>query len=172
MGYVQIYTGDGKGKTTCAMGLALRALGNNFNVHIIQFMKPEPSGEIKALKTFSQGIVIENFGCKDFLLPDRSNDTLHKDEAEKALKRSIELIKNPEINMLILDEAITAAYMKLIDEEDLVSCINKRLKSIELILTGRGASENLKSAADLVTEMNMVKHYYTEGVSARKGIEY
>jgi len=172
MGYIHIYTGDGKGKTTCAMGLCLRALSSNFNVYVIQFMKPEPSGEIRALINSFEKLKVENFGAKGFLMADKSNKSSHIIEAQKALDKSNEILLQKNVDMLILDEAITAAHMKLIDEKHLISFMKNKPDNLEMILTGRGATENLISSADLVTEMQMIKHYYTEGVSAREGIEY
>jgi cob(I)alamin adenosyltransferase len=168
-GYVQIYTGDGKGKTTAALGLAIRAAGADLNVYIAQFIKHGEYSEIKGLSRFADRITLEQFGCGRFIKGRPS------DEDIKIAGRGIEKVKSilaaGKHQVVILDEANVAVSLGLISEQALLEMIASRPQEIEMIITGRGATAGLIESADLVTEMREIKHYFQNGVQARIGIE-
>ncbi len=169
MGYVHVYTGNGKGKTTAALGLALRALGHGMKVYIAQFLKGMDYGELHSLGCF-ENVTLERFGRPRFVhgKPDEEDVKL----ALHGLDRSREAISSGEYDVVILDEANIAVHLGLFSVQDLLDVISKRHEKTEVILTGRYAPKELIDAADLVTEMVEVKHYYTKGVQARRGIEF
>ena len=169
-GYIQIYTGDGKGKTTAAVGLAVRAAGSGISGIIIQFLKGQHSGERESILMLNDIIKIENFGSEKFITSDLDL-VEHKKIAQKGFSRVMEIIASGFSGVLILDEIITAVNFKLIEETELIRLMETKPENIELVLTGRDANDNIISKADLVTEMKCIKHYYDEGVIARKGIE-
>lgn len=167
---VQIYTGDGKGKTTAAMGLALRALGRGWRVLLIQFLKPPGgSGETNA-RLRLPGFESMQFGGRAFVRHNPT-DPLDRERAAGGLKAA-EQRMGEGWDMIILDEILQAVSLGLIEEEKVLGLIRNRPDSVELVLTGRGATEPLIAAADLVTEMVAVKHPYAKGMPARPGIEY
>ncbi|MDT8718948.1 cob(I)yrinic acid a,c-diamide adenosyltransferase [Clostridium sp. 19966] len=173
-GYVQIYTGNGKGKTTAALGLGLRAAGNKFKVYMIQFLKTSPTGELESIKNLEPYFKVFRFeSSKNFFwnLNDEEKKLLKK-EVDQAYDFIMDTIKTEACDVLILDEILGALANKLIEEREIIDIIDKKPKSMELILTGRNAPEGLIERADLVTEMKDVKHYMNEGIAARKGIEY
>lgn len=168
-GYIQIYTGDGKGKTTAALGLALRAAGNGLNVFIAQFMKGQDYGELHSVKNIPQ-ITIRQFGKPTFIHVDQAT----KEDirmAQEGLAASRDAMKSGKYDIIILDEIFVTLYFRLLSEEDVLKFIAEKPESMELILTGRKASQQFIDLADLVTEMKEVKHYYQQGVMARPGIE-
>jgi cob(I)alamin adenosyltransferase len=170
-GFVQIYTGNGKGKSTAAIGQAVRAAGFGLKTYITQFMKEYPYNELNSLIKLSEWIAIEQFGGDDFVY---KKELPGKDELEKAskgLQIAREKMLSGEYNLIILDEAIVAIYFKLIETKDLVEFIKIKPENVELILTGRYCPEELIELADLVTEMKEVKHYYQKGITSRRGIE-
>lgn len=170
-GLVEVYTGDGRGKTTAALGLALRAAGQGFHVHIIFFMKGVyPYGEQKAL-SHVPNITFERYGLTTFAEPGNIKPQ-EREEARKALNAAADAIATSKYDLIVLDEIIVAAAWKLIDSEDVISLIHSKPPSLELVLTGRYADEKIAAHADLVTEMAKVKHPYDRGIPARKGIEY
>ena len=171
LGLVQVYTGTGKGKTTAALGLSLRAIGKGLKVHMIQFMKGDIEyGEITAAKKLD-GLEIEQFGRPDFVT--RENTAKVDIEfAKKALERAREVLRNKECDILILDEINVALDYNLIALDDVISLIKNRPKNIELILTGRYANSRIIEIADLVTDMHEIKHPYQAGIPARDGIEH
>lgn len=169
---IHIYTGDGKGKTTAAFGLALRALGAEKKVAILQFLKKANTSEHKAIKKFKLPILIETFGIGFYkILGDKKPEFAHKKAAEKGLNRAWEIIQSNKYDLVILDEINVSINMGLIDVKDVVEIISLNKKT-ELILTGRNAHPDLKKLADLVTVMKKHKHYFDSGTPARKGIEY
>jgi cob(I)alamin adenosyltransferase len=168
-GYVQVYTGDGKGKTTAALGLALRSAGAGLKVFIGQFIKSAPYSEIKALERFSDLITIKQFGRGCFIRGNPCQADI--DMACQALEAIGAALRSGEYDVVIADEANVAFGCKLISEQDLVALIDSRPPHVELVLTGRNAPPAVIERADLVTEMKPVKHYYDKGVMARKGIE-
>jgi cob(I)alamin adenosyltransferase len=168
-GYVQVYTGDGKGKTTAALGLALRAAGAGMNVFIGQFMKMGDYSEIKALERFQDLIRVEQFGLGRFIGATPSPEDIAA--AASGMKRVRNAMASGEYQVVILDEANVAVQHQLFSVQDLLGLIVDKPVEVELVITGRGASSLILEAADLVTEMRMVKHYFQEGVRARAGIE-
>ncbi len=170
-GYVQIYTGDGKGKTTAAFGLALRASGAGLKTIVIQFMKGQHYSELDAVKNLKGLVKIEQYGSKKFCKPGDKDYAEHHDLARRALKRVHEVINDDEYSVVILDEIITSLIFDLVTVDEIKDIIDKKPDNVELILTGRRAPQELIDAADLVTEMKEIKHYYQKGVDARKGIE-
>jgi cob(I)alamin adenosyltransferase len=168
-GYIHVYTGDGKGKTTAALGLALRAAGAGLKVFIAQFMKLGDYSEIKALERFGEEVTVEQYGLGRFI---RGNpDPADIDAARKGLERVREIFTAGRHALVILDEANVAAACGLFSPVDLLDLINARPEGVEVVLTGRNAAPEILTRADLVTEMKMVKHYFQQGVAARTGIE-
>lgn len=169
---IQIYTGEGKGKTTAALGLALRALGAQKKVAIIQFLKKPNTSEYKAINKFKLPILIESFGIGFFkILGDNKPPQAHQKAAQKALQKARQVIESKNYDLVILDEINVALNYNLITLTEIMEII-KLNKKTELILTGRNAHPKLKKIADLVTEMKNNKHYFNNGTPARKGIEY
>jgi len=168
-GFVQVYTGDGKGKTTAALGLTLRAYGAGLHVFIAQFLKGRETSEIKAVKKLGDLIKVKQYGKKSFIFkePDEGDKLL----AKNAIKEIETIIKSGIYDIVILDEANVAVHIDLITVEDLLEIIEEKPKNMELIITGRYAPNKIIEVADLVTEMKMVKHYYNKGINARVGIE-
>ncbi len=170
--YVHLYTGHGKGKTTAALGLALRAAGHGMRSIIIQFMKGQHYGELDAVKMLDGLITIEQHGSAAFCRPDGENIQEHHRHARDAIARAREVLYGGEYPVVILDEIVTAHLYKLVSLDEIMGLLKGRPAGVELILTGRGAPKELIDACDLVTEMLEVKHYFTSGVDARSGIEY
>ena len=170
-GFIQIYTGNGKGKSTAAIGQAVRAAGFGLKVYIAQFMKEYPYNELVGLKHLSEWIAIEQFSGDEFVykkeLP--GNDELEK--AKIGLTSAKEKMLSGKFDLIILDESIVAIYFKLIETNELIEFIKQKPESVELILTGRYCPNKLIELADLVTEMKEVKHYYQKGITSRAGIE-
>ena len=168
-GYIQVYTGNGKGKTTAAIGLAIRAAGAGLKVYMAQFIKMGDYSEIKALKRFSDLITVEQFGLGRFM----DGKPLPEDiaAAQKGLKQVKSIMASEEYNVIILEEANVAAKYGLIRVQDLVGLMINKPFDLELVITGRYASGRVIEIADLVTEMMPVKHYFERGVPARLGIE-
>ena len=169
-GLVQIYTGEGKGKTTAALGLALRALGRNLKVYMLQFLKGEDTGELHAGRLFGDNFVIEQTGLKGFIHRGKV-DPADAHRAREALKEAKEILSRGEYDLVILDEINVALYFELISVHEVVQVLEARAPHVEVVLTGRYAPPELVEMADLVTEMKNIKHYYQAGVSAREGIE-
>jgi cob(I)alamin adenosyltransferase len=168
-GFTQVYTGDGKGKTTAAIGLAIRAAGAGLKVFIAQFIKMGDYSEIKALKRFSDLITIEQFGLGRFTNREPSAEDIKA--AQKGLQRVKTVMDSAEYTVIILEEANVAVKHGLISEQDLLKLIEDKPLEKELIITGRGALQRVIEKADLVTEMKPIKHYFQKGVPARVGIE-
>jgi len=168
-GYVQVYTGDGKGKTTAALGLTIRAIGAGLKVFIAQFLKMGQYSEIKTLKKFSDHITIEQFGFPRF----RQGKPLPEDveAAQKGLERIKAVMASGEYDIIILEEANIAVWKGLFTEQDLLDIIDAKPMGMEMVITGRGATPKIIEKADLVTEMKRIKHYYYNGVRGRVGIE-
>jgi len=166
-GYIQVYTGNGKGKTTAALGLALRAAGAGLKVYIVQFIKNGRYSEIRALKKH-KNIKVEQFG-KGCLI--RKPKKIDMDCAKNGLKHAEKIISGKTYDIVILDEINVALYLKLITIADVIKILRKKPRSTEIILTGRYAPKKIIDMADLVTEMKDKRHYYNNGVKARIGIE-
>jgi len=171
-GLVQIYTGEGKGKTTAALGLALRAVGHGLQVYIIQFMKGKSgSGELKALKRLQPECQIEHFGAQGWVHKGENLEE-HIREVRIAFRRAQEIITSGKWNIVILDEIFNALWFELIPESEVLELLNHKPLHVELVLTGRNASPAFIERADLVTEMVQRKHPFEQGIMARQGIEY
>lgn len=168
-GMIQIYTGDGKGKTTAALGLALRAAGHGMKTFIGQFMKGQVYGELRALQDFPL-IAIEQFGGNKCIRREEVTDR-DRQRAEQGLQRCLEVMQSGNFNIIVLDEILVALWFGLVSLETVLHLVDNKPAAVELILTGRRAPQELIDRADLVTEMRQVKHYYQQGVPARKGIE-
>lgn len=167
-GYVQVYTGDGKGKTTAALGLALRAAGAEYRVFIGQFMKKGEYSEIKALERLSPHVTVTQYGRKGFISAPSEEDIR---TAQHGFEEIGQVISSGEYRIVILDELLVAVDLGLVPAEDLLQLLSLRPPHVELVLTGRNAHPAIIDAADLVTEMREVKHYFHKGVGARRGIE-
>jgi len=169
-GYVQVYTGDGKGKTTAAFGLAMRAAGRGLRVLIVQFMKADPTwGEIVSAERL--GIEIEQAGLDHWVIKGEATaDDLRA--AAAGFARARDLVNGGRYDVVVLDELVTALFFELVPLGDVLDLLSGKPGHVELVLTGRRAPDKLVAAADLVTEMRPVKHYYDAGIDAREGIEY
>ena len=169
-GFIQVYTGDGKGKTTAALGLAIRAAGAGFSVRIVQFMKGQAYSELKALERFSDFLEIQQTGGAKCI---RKEDVTEGDRAEacRGLDLASKYLQDESVDVLILDEILVAHWFDLVSLEEILSLLEGKREDLELVLTGRRAPQEVIEKADLVTEMREVKHYYQQGVPARKGIE-
>ncbi len=171
-GKIQIYTGDGKGKTTAALGVALRTIGAGKRAALIQFLKKPKYSEHKAIKKYKLPIDVEAFGIGYYkILGDKHTEAQHKAAARKALLRAEELIKKDKHAVIILDEINVAIGFGLVNVNEVVSIISNQGQA-EIILTGRRAHPKLKKLADLISEMKPIKHYFDKGLKARKGIEF
>ena len=168
-GYTQVYTGDGKGKTTAAIGLSIRAAGAGLKVFIAQFIKIGDYSEIKALARFSDLITVEQFGLGRFA--NGKPEPGDFKAAQRGLERVKDIMGSDAYQVIILEEANVAVQYGLITEQDLLKLIESKPAEKELVITGRGASQRVIENADLVTEMKPIKHYFQKGVSARVGIE-
>lgn len=168
-GYIQVYTGDGKGKTTAALGLALRAAGAGLKIFIAQFLKKGDYNEIKALARFSDLISIRQYGSGRFI---KGHPTVEEvAEAREGLAEAAQLMATGNLDMLILEEANVAVAYGLLELEALLAVMASKPENMELVITGRDADAAVMEKADLVTEMRSVKHYYEKGVMARAGVE-
>jgi cob(I)alamin adenosyltransferase len=169
-GTVQLYTGDGKGKTTASLGAALRIIGHGGRVLVIQFMKGRRYGELAAADRL-EGLTIEQYGRDEFVDPENPAP-VDVEWAEKGWARAREALTDEGLDMLILDEINIAVSYGLIPVEEVARFIEQKPPRLELILTGRYAPEALVELADTVTEMKEVRHHFNDGVEAREGIEY
>lgn len=167
--FVHVYTGEGKGKTTSSLGLALRAAGAGNKVFIAQFIKGGKYSELNALKRFEDLITVQQFGKGRFINGKPSESDI--EAAREGLEKMKGLLASGEYNLVIMDEANIALYYNLFSVEELIEAADGRADGTELVITGRHAPPELIERADLVTEMKAVKHYYKEGVKARVGIE-
>ncbi|HEY4755889.1 MAG TPA: cob(I)yrinic acid a,c-diamide adenosyltransferase [Ignavibacteriaceae bacterium] len=170
-GFIQVYTGNGKGKTTAAIGQAVRAAGYGLKTYFVMFMKEFPYNEVKSLKNLKDFITLVQVGKDDFVYK-----KVPPSETEKlAIKKTLDETKNKmlsgEYDLIVLDEIFVSIFFGLIDKEEVISFICSKPENVELILTGRYCPKEIINKADLVTEMKEVKHYYEKGVLSRRGIE-
>lgn len=170
-GLVQVFTGDGKGKTTAALGTILRAAGHGLKVFIVFFIKGDYAyGEFSTISKLPN-VEFTSFGLRQFIDPTNINPG-EKEQAKAALAAAREAVNSGRYDLVVLDEINVALGFKLIEIDDVISLIRDKPSHVELILTGRRADARLIEMADLVTEMVKVKHPFDKGVKARKGIEY
>jgi cob(I)alamin adenosyltransferase len=170
-GYIQIYTGNGKGKTTAALGLAFRAMGNGLKTYFGQFIKGQKYGELEAARISNGMIIMEQYGRDTFLHVKKGPSTKDKEMAHDGLSRARIAMLSGDYDIIVLDEVITSLHFNLFTVDDLLRFIEDKPVNVELVLTGRYAPQELIEVADLVSEMSEVKHYYKKGISARNGIE-
>ncbi|MFI3300607.1 MAG: cob(I)yrinic acid a,c-diamide adenosyltransferase [Candidatus Gastranaerophilales bacterium] len=173
-GYIQIYTGDGKGKTTASLGLALRALGHGWKVLVIQFTKGDSAtsyGEIASSSKFLPNLDVVQFGMDRVCYSHNVSMDDYK-EAKKGWEFAKEAINSNEYQLIILDEINICTSMNMIKVSDVKETLLNKPEHLEIVLTGRYAHPELKALAHLVTEMKPIKHYFDTGVMARQGIEY
>jgi len=169
LGLVQVYTGDGKGKTTAALGLALRASGQGLRVGFLQFLKGYPRcGEHRFLERYQAFAIVQPAGGSVF----RKEEKGRREAAELALARARQMLASGAYDLLVLDEVLTAVGLGALPSGAVLDIIAAKPAALELVLTGRGAPEEVVAAADLVTEMVAHKHPFSRGVKARRGIEY
>jgi cob(I)alamin adenosyltransferase len=172
-GLVQVFTGNGKGKTTAALGTVLRAAGHNFKILLIFFIKGESSqGEFKSLLTLPN-VEVSKYGLHKWIRDPKNVNPQEIAEAKTALEAARKAVASGKYDIVVLDEINVAVYFKLLKAEDVLELIKEKAPVTELILTGRYADEKVIAAADLVTEMKNIKHpYEVKGIKAREGIEY
>jgi len=168
-GLVQIYTGNGKGKTTASLGLALRASGAGLKVCVLQFIKKRPYSEIKALKKI-KNIEVAQYGRGCFIRKKPSPADIKC--AKQGLEKAKRVLASSKFDMLILDEANIALKLGLLTPEEIITLVKMKPRNVELILTGRSCPGRLFRYADLITDMREIKHPYNKGVKARPGIEF
>lgn len=188
-GLIQVYTGNGKGKSTSAFGQAIRAIGQGFKVYVIQFMKGNDYyGEVKALKQLFLNITIKQFGrgcsnpeaiqadeclnCGRCFVKKGQSTSEDRQNAENALAHAVEVMASGDYDVVILDEINNALYHKLLKLESVLKVLQNKPETVELVLTGRYAPREIIKLANLVTEMRAIKHPYDKGIPARRGIEY
>ena len=188
-GYVQVYTGDGKGKTTASIGLTIRALGAGKKVCLLQFMKNKEYSEHKILESFYPQLVCKTFGKPFFIATDQCQINPERLDSEvvfykpsnppieyvnmikDGLKEALAAVSSGEYDLVVLDEINLVLFFELAKWEALKAILDARKPEVELVLTGRKADQRLLACADLVTDMQEAKHYYAEGVQGRLGIE-
>jgi cob(I)alamin adenosyltransferase len=168
-GYIQVYTGNGKGKTTAALGLALRAIGAGKKVFIGQFVKGMHYSELDAIRNNLKDIEIKQYGLDCFIV----NEPEEKDiiAAKNGLEEMKNVILSASYDVVIMDELNIALYYKLFDVKEVLDILKRKPAHTEIVITGRYAPKQIIEIADLVTEMKEVKHYFTKGIDARLGIE-
>jgi cob(I)alamin adenosyltransferase len=169
-GYIHIYTGNGKGKTTAAFGLAMRATGASKKVFIAQFVKGKMYSEIKTVQQHLPSIEIKQYGLGCFIEKDPTPEDISA--ARNGLEECTRILTSNKYDMIILDEVFIAIFFRLFSVDDLITLIQNKPSQLELIMTGRYAPLEIIDLADLVTEMKEIKHYYNKGIEAREGIEY
>jgi cob(I)alamin adenosyltransferase len=168
-GYVHVYTGNGKGKTTAAIGLAIRAAGAGMRVYIAQFVKGMHYSELDALDRYADRITLKQYGRECFIEREPEEEDFRA--ARQGLEEVKGIVASGDYQMVILDEANIATRYNLFSPDELVELVRSKPEPMELVITGRNADPKVVALADLVTEMKEIKHYYNRGVQARAGIE-
>ncbi len=173
-GLIHIYTGDGKGKTTAAIGLGVRACGQGLKVLMVQFLKGSPTGEIRSIKSLEPGFELHRgTGSKKFTWQmDKEEKARASAEQEDIFEYAVNAADKGECDLLILDEALGAVSSGMLDNERLIGFIKNKPEKLELVLTGRGVAKELIDLADYVSDIRAVKHPAEKGINARKGIEF
>lgn len=170
-GYFHIYTGSGKGKTTAALGLAMRAAGAGLRTYIGEFIKVEEYSEIAVIRERFPEITVELFGNAGGCINGRNVNELDVRTAHEGLEKSMAAMKSGDYDLVILDEICIAVYTGAITEDEAMEFVSEKPDRIDLVFTGREATPAMIEAADLVTDMREVKHYYRQGVQSRLGID-
>jgi cob(I)alamin adenosyltransferase len=170
-GYIQVYTGNGKGKTTAALGLAFRAMGCGLKTYIGQFMKGQKTSELDAALSVSDYVTIEQYGKMGFTRDREHPDAEGMRNAKAGLVKAKAAMLSGKYDIVVLDEINTAHFFHLVTVEEILELVKTKPEGLELVFTGRYAPQELIDAADLVTEMVEIKHYYCKGMLSRKGIE-
>ncbi len=171
-GCVQIFTGNGKGKSTAAFGTALRAAGHGYHTVIVQFMKTgDGYGETKSFQRLAPEVELYSYGSDSWVSKGNGSDEDIR-LARAALAKAEEALADESVDILILDEINNAVWFELLDVDDVLALLAKRPAEMEIIMTGRNAAPELIDAADLVSEVCEIKHPYQKGIDAREGIEY
>jgi len=168
-GYIQVYTGDGKGKTTAALGLSLRAAGADLQVYFAQFLKGSLYSEIKALASLAGHVTVKQYGRGGYIRGTPQEEDIRL--ARAGLEEAREMMRSGRFDIVILDEVNVAVRLGLLTVGEMLDFIDAKPAAVELVLTGRDADSKIIERADLVTEMREIKHYFTNGVAARRGIE-
>jgi cob(I)alamin adenosyltransferase len=168
-GFIQVYTGDGKGKTTAAIGLTCRAAGAGLKTMFLQFLKTGTSSEIAVLRDRFPEVTVRHFGSGRFVRDEPSNEDVSA--AQQGLEALEHAVACGEYDLVVADEVNIAVELGLVNLDRLLRMLRDRPGSVEIVLTGRDAHPAIVEAADLVTEMKKVKHYLDEGVEARTGVE-
>ncbi len=170
-GLIIVYTGSGKGKSTAAFGMCLRAIHHGLKVGVVQFVKgPIPSGETEVFKSFGDAVEWHRMG-EGFSWITQDQD-LDRQAAAKAWEKSKELMARPDIGMVVLDEINVAIRLEQLSLDEVLEALQTKREMLHVVLTGRSAKPELTEMADLVTEMKMVKHPYRAGIKAQKGVEF
>jgi cob(I)alamin adenosyltransferase len=171
IGLVQVYTGDGKGKTTAALGLALRAAGNGMRTYIGQFLKSQQCGEMESIQRLAPYVTLEQYGLKEWVHVE--GVTLkQRRAAQEGLDRIRQVLTSGEYDIVVADEINMALYFGVLTEEEVIQLIDAKPPQVELVLTGRRAPGAIVERAGLVTEMQEVRHPLQRGIPARAGIEF
>ena len=170
-GFIQVYTGNGKGKTTAAIGQAIRAMGAGLSVCFIQFMKDYAYSELEILQGFAPHLKLLRYGNDAFVFKKQPPEAALVEEMRCGLREAERAMISGEYDLVILDEVLVSVYFKLLDVDDIKKIVKKKPHQVELILTGRYCPQEINDLADLVSEIKEIKHYYQRGISARKGIE-
>ncbi|MCS7150164.1 MAG: cob(I)yrinic acid a,c-diamide adenosyltransferase [Caldimicrobium sp.] len=168
-GYIQLYMGDGKGKTTSAIGLSIRALGAGLKVAFLQFFKTETSSEVRIFRKFEPHLLYKCFHSGGFVKGKPSKKLIEK--IQEGYNLFLELLQHGDFDLIVLDEFVYALNWNIISLSDFIEKLKNKPKGVEIVITGREVPEELLDLADLVTEMKKVKHYFDRGVKARWGIE-
>jgi cob(I)alamin adenosyltransferase len=170
-GYIQVYTGNGKGKSSAAIGAAVRAAGAGLKTFFVQFMKVYPYSEVKSLAELSEFITLKQFGKDDFIFRKENPSSDEIQETQTGLIEAKAAMLSGNYDLVILDEVCVSIYFKLLTIEEVIDFLEQKPENVEVILTGRYCPERLIEIADLVSEIKEVKHYYTKGVLSRKGFD-
>jgi cob(I)alamin adenosyltransferase len=171
-GLIQVYTGNGKGKTTAALGLALRAAGRGMKTYMAQFLKKGEYGELLAVRErLADRITIEQFGLPEFHHQEQGVSATEIEAAQAGLAAAKAALNGGQYQIVILDEINTLLHFKILQPEPILRLMEQKPLEVELVLTGRYAPQSIVERADLVTEMSEIRHYYQKGIQARTGIE-
>lgn len=173
-GQVYLYTGNGKGKTTAALGTAMRALGWGWKVRMIQFIKTGSTfGEYKTVKEFGDRMTLESIGQGFYkILNDKKPEEVHKKTAQIAWQKTKKEIEKGEADLVVIDELNNAIEYGFINVDEVIKTLQERPRHVSVVITGRGAHPKIVEIADLVTEMKEIKHPYQKGLTAKKGLDY